>query len=730
MATKQSFWGIDLGQCILKAVKLQAGENGVELLAFDVVEHNAVFADAEGESGDATAKMSAALKTFVDRNNLADSKVIISVPGQQTLTRFTKMPPVEEKKIPDMVQYEATQQIPFDIDEVVWDYQVFQEKESPDVEVGIFAIRKELIRNYLLIFTDLGVEPTIVQTSPMASYNAARYEQGDTATRAASVILDMGALATDLIVMEGNRIWSRPIPVGGNRFTEALVSTFKISFKKAEKLKRQAATSKYARQVFQAMRPVFADLVSEVQRSIGYYTSTHRDANIKRVLGMGNAFKLPGLQKFLQQNLQLEVEKLSGFKRLTPAGVELTETFKDNVMSFGVAYGLAVQGLGLASVGSSLLPLEVKRGILWRKKRTWFAASAACLAVAAGLMWAGNVVANGQIADGLGNLSPDRIMQPVVPDLKEAERIISGGRFAGPVETAAFVAAAASRLQAGLSEADQKRKGDRALLKSIAELPENNVWLPRIIEIIHAAFHRALPQELRKADSPDAFAQAAAAYPRKQRPYVWIEQMAMVYHPQDPSAVYAGMDAEGPRAPGWAITIIGGTTMADPARWLDENLIRELKTFGRRPQRGLYVAGVNLASIKQRSTSKTSMIDLDAPKAADDRPGGRGGRGAGGGGAQPRGGDSGRGAPRGRGGFSMGGGGDPTAGSGGSTAIDDAAQYRTKFKSTDPLTDENISGDQLFEIQIVVKQKDTPTNLIPEAYQPKKEEPKDAQPGA
>ncbi len=50
-------------------------------------------------------------------------RVAISVPGQSGLARFIKLPPVESKKIPDIVKYEARQQIPFSLDDVVWDYQ-------------------------------------------------------------------------------------------------------------------------------------------------------------------------------------------------------------------------------------------------------------------------------------------------------------------------------------------------------------------------------------------------------------------------------------------------------------------------------------------------------------------------------------------------------------------------------------------------------------------------------
>ena len=108
--------------------------------------------------------------------------------------------------------------------------------------------------------------------APLALYNFMTFDE-QLATDGATLLADVGADKTDLVVADGPRIWTRTIQIGGNNFTEALVKAFKLSFPKAEKLKRTAATSKYARQIFQAMRPVFADLVQEIQRSMGYYTA-------------------------------------------------------------------------------------------------------------------------------------------------------------------------------------------------------------------------------------------------------------------------------------------------------------------------------------------------------------------------------------------------------------------------------------------------------------------------
>ncbi len=64
------------------------------------------------------------------------------------------------------------------------------------------------------------------------------------------------------------------------------------------------------------MRPVFNDLVTEVQRSIGYFQGIDRKAKINGVVVLGNAVKLPGLQQYLAKNLGYEVNNFETFSHL------------------------------------------------------------------------------------------------------------------------------------------------------------------------------------------------------------------------------------------------------------------------------------------------------------------------------------------------------------------------------------------------------------------------------
>jgi type IV pilus assembly protein PilM len=381
MATQKSVWGVDIGQVALKALKLRSVDGELQVEAFDIIEHAKILSQPDA---DRDQLIRVAMEQFLARNNTADSTVVVSVPGQASFTRFVKLPPVEEKKIPDIVRFEAEQQIPFPINDVIWRWQTFHDTNTPDVELGIFAMKRVDIDEMLSHFSEVGMGVDCVQMAPLSLYNFMLFD-GQLAEGGATLLADVGADKTDLVVSDGTRMWTRTVQIGGNNFTEALVRAFKLSFVKAEKLKRTAASSKYARQIFQAMRPVFSDLVQEIQRSIGFYTSLHRETRFKKLIGLGNGFRLPGLQKFLEQNLNVPVARIDSYNKITASATINTPAFTENVLSFAVAYGLALQGLGLTVITTNLLPQEVSRGRSWERKKPWFAAAAACLLAAIGL---------------------------------------------------------------------------------------------------------------------------------------------------------------------------------------------------------------------------------------------------------------------------------------------------------------------------------------------------------
>jgi type IV pilus assembly protein PilM len=400
MAENQSVWGIDIGQAGLKALRLRYAEAAGQVIAvaFDYIPHAKILSQPDAVPDEL---IQTAISTFLSRNETKGDLIAISVPGQSALTRFIQLPPVESSKIAEIVRYEAKQQIPFALEDVIWDFQTLGGgiEESGfmlGAEVGLFAMKKEGIYSALKPYVSNKMEVELVQIAPLALHNFLCYDQlglrpGQEVEGEGEymIVLDMGTDNTTLLVTNGNKIWIRNVPIGGNHFTRALTKEMKLTFAKAEHLKCNATKAPDPRAVFQALRPVFNDYVSEIQRSIGYFSSVNRDAKITKVVGAGNGFKLAGLQKFLQQNLQYEVERVDNFQALVGDTVLNAPLFQENILSFVVPYGLALQALKLTRIHTTLLPPEIATARVIRRKKPWAVTTAACLLFGLALSTAG-----------------------------------------------------------------------------------------------------------------------------------------------------------------------------------------------------------------------------------------------------------------------------------------------------------------------------------------------------
>ena len=405
MARKDAVWGIDIGLCAMKALRCTLGADGETVVAdkYDYIEYPKILSSADA---DPETSIQEAIQEFLSRNTLLGDKVAISVSGQAGLSRFFKPPPVDARTLPDIVKYEVKQQIPFPIEDVIWDWQqlggTIVDGRTVDAEVGLFAMKRDAVYRALKPFDDAGVEVDFVQLSPLAIFNVVCKDVIKTLPDPDSfdpenppeslVIMSMGTDTTDLIVTNGIKLWLRSIPIGGNHFTKQLSRELKTTQAKAEHLKRTARTQENPKAIFKAMRQVFNDLVNEVQRSLTFFQSMEKTATISKLVLLGNAAKLPGLRQFLNKQLEIDIAKVTEFETLDGSDVTSQKAFSENVLSFAPCYGLCLQGLGEGAIRTNLLPEEIVNERIIRAKKPWVLASVGVMMLGCllGLYFKGN----------------------------------------------------------------------------------------------------------------------------------------------------------------------------------------------------------------------------------------------------------------------------------------------------------------------------------------------------
>lgn len=547
MAEQKAVWGIDIGQAGLKALKLRYAEGAEQAVAvaFDYVPHPKILSQPDAIPEELIPQ---ALETFLSRNEFDGDLISISVPGKSSLARFVQLPPVEANKVAEIVKFEAKQQIPFPLEEVIWDWQPLGNPDEAsgfmiDAEVGLFAMKRGEVEKSIAPFISQKVEVEAIQTAPVALYNSLVYDElgfrpggenrgGDDYY----IVLDMGCDDTTLIVSNGDKIWIRTVNIGGNNFTRALVKEMKLSFAKAEHLKCNATKAPDPRSVFQALRPVFNDYVAEIKRSIGFFTGVNRQANITKVFGVGNGFKLAGLQKYLAQNLEYEVVRPETFKGLAGDAVLNSPLFQENMLSFPVAYGLALQTLGVAQLNTTLLPPEIAFARRVRKKKPWAVAAAATLMFGFSTAMAMNGIKYDSIKK-----SPD-------------------GRYSKAESAASQVTSLASTLNSAYEAEKSRFEGAKGAVKDLVEGRRDVSWI-ELFDSVNAA----LPRDPRGVEIDDiSLRRALNVQAVTFKPMEDVSEWYTALSPTQLELMPPKYRAEGPTGEGFIVTIDGKSWHNDP----------------------------------------------------------------------------------------------------------------------------------------------------------------------
>src|SRR5437762_1826044 len=190
---------------------------------------------ATGERRDAHAALhetALALREMMHEMHIHGAPVNYAVPAQSVFARFVKLPGLEAEKIEKIISFEAQQNVPFPIDQVVWNYQLVGGGMGEQIQVVIVAIKRDLLEEINNAVEESGLQTRLVGMASMGLYNAFCYNYPDLS--GCSLLVDIGARTTNVLFAESARIFSGRLPIGASAITAAVAKEFGESFAAAE----------------------------------------------------------------------------------------------------------------------------------------------------------------------------------------------------------------------------------------------------------------------------------------------------------------------------------------------------------------------------------------------------------------------------------------------------------------------------------------------------------------
>ena len=337
------------------------------------------------------SQIATALREMMDELRIKHGRVNYAIAAQSAFARFVKLPLVDQEKIERVIGFEAQQNVPFPIDEVVWDYQLVGGGPDKQVEVVIVAVKAEYLETINAAVEESGLRADKIGLATMGLYNAFRYNY--TNIPGCSLLVDIGARTTNVLFIEPGKIFSRSVPIGGSSITAAIAREFDESFAEAESRKRrdgfvslggayaEPADADVAR-VSKIVRATMTRLHAELMRSISHYRAQQQGNRPDRIFLCGGSAGMPYMREFFHEKLQVPIEFFNPHKNVTVSGSAQLPEVARSAHLLGELVGLALRSVTTCPMELTLLPASVVRRKELEKRRPFFIAATACFMLA------------------------------------------------------------------------------------------------------------------------------------------------------------------------------------------------------------------------------------------------------------------------------------------------------------------------------------------------------------
>lgn len=357
---------------------------------------DSVLADPANEAIRNT-QIKVAIEDLVEQLGVSKSQVQYAVSGQSVFTRFVKLPALGDSDIEQLVSFEAQQHIPYPIEDVAWDWHPMG-SNGAEREVAIVAVKKSLLNDVDNLVNQAGLVSKHAESAPISLANSFLYSYPENSD--SSLIIDAGAKSTNLIYIEGKRVFIRSVNVSGVSVTSAISKDYQVDYSEAEKYKveagRIALNGAYLEQwdegtatLATIISNALSRLPSEIARTTNYYRSQHSGSTPVRVYLAGMATSLPYFKEFIEEKLSIPTEYFDSLKNVKLAESINQEDVTTKAHTMGELVGLALSASKRENFSIDLIPDSVGESREADRKKPFFIVGLAALVTGAAV-WAGS----------------------------------------------------------------------------------------------------------------------------------------------------------------------------------------------------------------------------------------------------------------------------------------------------------------------------------------------------
>lgn len=286
-----------------------------------------------------------ATRGLVRQLKIKGKSVVTSLSGSAVIVKRILIEQTSDKELDDAISWEAEQYVPFDINEVVLDYQVLN-KNGPEgkMEVVLVACKRSVVESYQAVLKDAGLNATCVDVDAFALQNVF---ESNYPLDTPCALVDIGASSLKLVVTAGGQpVFTRDSAVGGRTLTAEIQKHLNLNYQEAEILKIDGnAKGQVPQEVSDLINVMAENLAVEVKKSMDFYIASNTGLNVGYILLSGGTAKLPNLSKLVEDSVGLPTQLLNPFTTITYDSKVFTQDYISTISSLAaIPLGLAVRG--------------------------------------------------------------------------------------------------------------------------------------------------------------------------------------------------------------------------------------------------------------------------------------------------------------------------------------------------------------------------------------------------
>ncbi len=318
-AKKQSYLGIDLGTASIKVVELANMGGQAKLETYGLAE--LPVEEIKFNVHDKIERTARTLVAICQRAKVTSNKAVAALPTFSVFSSVLTLPVMNEREVGQALNYEAKKIVPIPLEEMILDWKTLREatssaepkdkravislaaKKDKGIRVLLTAAPKSLVKQYLEIFSQANIELLSLETEAFALGRALLGAEAG-----AIAILDIGALTTDLVIVENHiPVLNRSVDVGGVTVTKAIAASLNIDANRAEQFKRDVGVinTSPGSNVPNVIRDTISPVINELKYSLSLYQAQGIHTVEKIVVTGGSGF-LPNFPEYLESIFQLK----------------------------------------------------------------------------------------------------------------------------------------------------------------------------------------------------------------------------------------------------------------------------------------------------------------------------------------------------------------------------------------------------------------------------------------